>query len=91
MRISGFGRCALSSCVAVAILAGCGILPLSLSKGQDDMQPAIGAPGATPQSHTIARGQVSHRPGLTRGPHVARCSTSQIPWRTASRSIRIHD
>jgi len=67
MRISGFGRCALSSCVAVAILAGCSVLPLSLSKGQDDMQPPIGAPGTTPQSRTIARGQVSHRSWVDAG------------------------
>jgi hypothetical protein len=49
-----FNRWALSI-AATAMLAGCGVLPLSLSKGQDDMQQPIGAPGATPQSHTIAR------------------------------------
>jgi hypothetical protein len=31
------------------MLAGCGVLPLNLSKGQDDMQPPIGVPGAVPQ------------------------------------------
>jgi hypothetical protein len=39
MSISGFGRCALSSCVAVAMLAGCG-----------GSQPTIGAPGAMAQT-----------------------------------------
>jgi uncharacterized repeat protein (TIGR03803 family) len=38
-------RYALSGCVAAAMLAGCGSLPLSLSKGQGDMPP-IGTPGA---------------------------------------------
>lgn len=37
-------RGALSSCVTAALLAGCGVLPLSPSKGQDDMQPPSGAP-----------------------------------------------
>ena len=46
MRHSGFSRSGLSMSAAVAILAGCGAVPLSLSKGQDDMQPPIGAPGA---------------------------------------------
>jgi hypothetical protein len=46
MRILGFGRYAVSICVASAVFAGCGALPLSLSKGQDDMQPPIGARAA---------------------------------------------
>jgi hypothetical protein len=46
MRISGFGRCSLSSCVAVAMLAGCG----ALRQAQDDMQP----PGAIPQVSATA-------------------------------------
>jgi hypothetical protein len=37
MRISSFGRCALS-CIAVALLAGCG-----------GSQAPIGAPGAMPE------------------------------------------
>jgi sugar lactone lactonase YvrE len=39
MGISGFGRYAVSGCVAVAMLAGCG-----------GSQPPIGAPGAMPQT-----------------------------------------
>jgi DNA-binding beta-propeller fold protein YncE len=35
--------------VASALLTGC-VLPLSLSKGQDDTVPPVGAPGAIPQS-----------------------------------------
>src|SRR5579871_4708173 len=44
MKVSRFGRYALSSCVAVATLAGCG-----------GSQLPIGAPGTMPQSHAIAR------------------------------------
>ena len=51
MRHSGFSRSGLSMSAAVAILAGCGAVPLSLSKGQDDMQPPIGAPGANLRSN----------------------------------------
>ena len=43
MSISGFGRHALLSCAAAALLAGCG-----------GSQPPIGAPGALPQTSTIA-------------------------------------
>ena len=43
-----FGRYMLSSCVAAALLAGCGVL----RQAQDDMQPSIGAPGAMPQRPT---------------------------------------
>lgn len=43
MRRSGLGRYALCSCVAAALLAGCG-----------GSQPPIGAPGAMPQSRTHA-------------------------------------
>jgi hypothetical protein len=35
--------CALGSCAAAAFLAACGAPPLSLSQGQDDMQPPIPA------------------------------------------------
>jgi phospholipase C len=45
MKSLDLGRNALASCVAAAVLAGCGALPLSLAKGQDGMQP-IGAAGA---------------------------------------------
>jgi hypothetical protein len=45
-------RFALGLCVAVVMLAGCGALPLSPSKGQGDMQPPIAAPGATQLSRT---------------------------------------
>ena len=40
---------ALMSCVAAAMLAGCG----ALRQAQDDMQPPIGAPAAMAQSHAI--------------------------------------
>ena len=43
MKHVHFSSHALTCCVAVAILAGCGALPLSLSKGQADSQPSIGA------------------------------------------------
>jgi hypothetical protein len=43
MRLSGFNRCALSSCVVLAILAGCG-----------GSQPPIGAPGAMSQRPAVA-------------------------------------
>jgi hypothetical protein len=42
VRVSDFSRCALSSCVAAALLAGCG-----------GSQPPIGAPDAMAQSRTI--------------------------------------
>ncbi|MFY9710877.1 MAG: choice-of-anchor tandem repeat GloVer-containing protein [Candidatus Cybelea sp.] len=46
MKILGFSRCALLSCIALAMLAGCG-----------GSQPPIGGPGVIPQSHPlIARG-----------------------------------
>jgi len=44
MRSSGLGSYALSSCVAAALLAGCG-----------GSQPPIGAPGAMPQSRAVAK------------------------------------
>jgi len=50
MKGLGFGRCALTGCVATVMLVGCGVLPLSLSKGQDDMPPPMGALGVMPQS-----------------------------------------
>lgn len=49
MRVSCFGRYALTSCAAAATVAGCGALPLSLSKGQDDTKWLIGAPGVVPR------------------------------------------
>jgi hypothetical protein len=44
MKLSDFGRCALTCCVgAAAMLAGCG-----------GSQPPIGAPGAIPEASAIA-------------------------------------
>ncbi len=61
MRSLDFSRYVLGSCAVAAMLAGCGALPLSQralsgveGKGQDDMQPPIGAPGAMPQASAIA-------------------------------------
>jgi hypothetical protein len=42
MVILHFNRYVLSICAAAAMLTGCGALPLSLSKGQDDTQPLPG-------------------------------------------------
>jgi hypothetical protein len=53
MKNMRLGRYAFTICVAAALLAGCGALPLSLSNGQDDMQPPVGGPGVMPQSRTI--------------------------------------
>jgi hypothetical protein len=50
MKSLDFSRCALSGCVAVAMLTGCGALPLSPSKGQDDTQPPITESGSPPQT-----------------------------------------
>jgi hypothetical protein len=54
MRSFDFGRYTLCICVALAMLAGCGVLPLSVSKGQDDMQPLMGVPGAMAQTYRLA-------------------------------------
>jgi hypothetical protein len=54
MKSANFSRCALGICVASAVIAGCGAPPLSLSKGQDDTQLPIGAPGSMPQTRAIA-------------------------------------
>jgi hypothetical protein len=48
MKSSSLSRYALSGGVAVALLAGCGALPLSSSKGQDNMQLPVTARGAAP-------------------------------------------
>ncbi len=52
---------AISACVAAALLAGCGALPLSqpalsgvLRQAQDDVQPPIGAPGVLPRAPSLA-------------------------------------
>ncbi|MGA8574323.1 MAG: hypothetical protein WB609_01390 [Candidatus Cybelea sp.] len=50
MKFVDFGRIVLCGCVAGVMLAGCGALPLSLSKGQDDTQPPIRAAGIRSQS-----------------------------------------
>ena len=44
MRLSGLSRLALSSCVALAMLASCGVPPFGSAQGrlaQDDMRPPI--------------------------------------------------
>jgi uncharacterized repeat protein (TIGR03803 family) len=53
MRRTNLSHYAISGCITAALLAGCGALPLSLSKGQDDMQLPIGAPGAIPQTSAL--------------------------------------
>jgi uncharacterized repeat protein (TIGR03803 family) len=57
MRISGFSHSALTSCVVVAMLAGCG----ALRQAQDDMQPPIAAPGAVPQAGPVRAAALSER------------------------------
>jgi len=60
MRVLGFSRYALTSCVAAAMLTGCG-----------GSQPPIGAPGAMPQTSAIAthadRGKSWMLPGSSSG------------------------
>ncbi|HEY6325590.1 MAG TPA: choice-of-anchor tandem repeat GloVer-containing protein [Candidatus Cybelea sp.] len=50
-----YARYTLGIGAAVALLAGCGALPLSLSKGQDAAQPPISAPGAIQQGVRVAQ------------------------------------
>ncbi|MGA8575787.1 MAG: hypothetical protein WB609_08935 [Candidatus Cybelea sp.] len=54
MKSLDFRHYVLGGFAAAALLAGCGALPLSLSKGQSDTQPPIGAPSAMRQSRAIA-------------------------------------
>jgi hypothetical protein len=57
MRISDFGRYAFGFCAALAMLAGCGVLPFDSAQGrlaQDDMQPPAAALGVMPQSALTA-------------------------------------
>ncbi|MGA7355728.1 MAG: hypothetical protein WBW76_09900 [Candidatus Cybelea sp.] len=54
MKSRDFWRYTVGIGAAAALLAGCGVLPLSLSKGQDDMQPPIGEPGKIPQGRVVA-------------------------------------
>ncbi|HEY2476515.1 MAG TPA: hypothetical protein VGI19_17175 [Candidatus Cybelea sp.] len=54
-----FGRFALSGSAVAALLAGCGALPLSSSKGQGDMPPPVSASPVFPRSRTIA-GHAEH-------------------------------
>ena len=54
MKISNFSALVFS-CAAFILLPGCGALPLSLSKGQDDMQPPIGA-----SIHAVPQWQAKH-------------------------------
>jgi hypothetical protein len=58
MRSLDLGRLALTTCVAGALLAGCG----ALRQAQDDMQPPIGAPGVMPQitRNGMPRWQAQH-------------------------------
>jgi hypothetical protein len=56
MKSLSLDRCALSGGVAIVLLAGCGALPLNLSKGQDDMQPAVTAPGEPPSLRNAVSG-----------------------------------
>lgn len=51
-------RHAFGLSAAAALLAGCGVLPLSLSKGQDDMQP----PGAVLQTSRTEPGSARGNP-----------------------------
>jgi uncharacterized repeat protein (TIGR03803 family) len=70
MRISGFRHYALSSCVAVAMLAGCGALrqPFDFAQGDkagDYLQPPIAAPGAMPQAGSVSAAALSERDDAT--------------------------
>jgi uncharacterized repeat protein (TIGR03803 family) len=57
MSISATNRYALSLSAAAALLAGCGALPLSLSKGEDDTRPSlsVSAAGSAPQQSLTTR------------------------------------
>ncbi|HLY02985.1 MAG TPA: choice-of-anchor tandem repeat GloVer-containing protein [Candidatus Cybelea sp.] len=57
MSIFATNRYALSLSAAAALLAGCGALPLSLSKGQDDTRPPLSSPaaGLAPQQSLTSR------------------------------------
>lgn len=57
MTSRDLSRLTLSACLATALLAGCG----ALRPAQDDMQSPIGAPGAMPQTSTIARTAWSYK------------------------------
>ena len=74
MRLRDPSRCALTNCVAVALLAGCGAA-----------QPPIGAPGAMPQSSAIATRAatplghgVPEPDGATKGMYVSEFFGSEI-------------
>ena len=47
-------RSALTISLGAALLGGCSVVPLSLSKGQDDTQPPAVAPGVVPQTQALA-------------------------------------
>lgn len=66
MKSLDFGRYAIGGFAAVVLLAGCGAVPLSLSKGQDDMQP----PGAVPKRRGRNRGGLA---AIQRRAHLTRC------------------
>jgi hypothetical protein len=91
MRRWSLRHYAVSSFVAASLLAGCGALPLSSSKGQGDMQPPIGAPGATLQTRQAsalplryvhaASATASTRASATRPGSSARSRRSSTPLR----------
>lgn len=58
--------------VAAAFLAGCG----ALRQAQDDMQPPIGAPDATPQPSAIARHAAPRWPALKPGARSRGCKAT---------------
>jgi uncharacterized repeat protein (TIGR03803 family) len=53
-RVRTLAQFALAISLATVSLVGCGVLPMSLSKGQDDTQQPIDAQGALPQTAPIA-------------------------------------
>jgi len=69
MKCLEFGHRAFGICAAAISLVGCGVLPLSLSKGQDDTQAPISAPNALPQSlpSSSSSYKILHRFSLERG------------------------
>jgi hypothetical protein len=52
--VRSLARSALTISLGAALLGGCSVVPLSLSKGQDDTQPPAVAPGVVPQTQALA-------------------------------------
>ena len=77
MKHLEFGRVALSSCIAAALLAGCGVL----RQAQDDMQPPIGAPDFPLARKVAILRQKAFRPIDTRS------STSSSSFKRTAASI----